>query len=170
MLQPGQERLWWEEFDAGRGQFDRQRQPVQAGTDLDDSTRIAGIQLKIWLDCLGALEEEGNGGIVGEELRSRKLCEVRKRQGWDGTFVFPLDVQGGTAGHEDAQVGATGQQVRQVWGRWQDLLEVVEQEQQALVSQEGFEEVQQGSRSAIFDAERLGDGGHNQAVVADGSE
>ncbi len=39
-----------------------------------------------------------------------------------------------------------------------------------LVSQEGFEEVQQGSRSSFFDFERLSDGWNNQIGVADGSK
>ncbi len=107
---------------------------------------------------------------MGEDLRLKKLVKVRKRQWWDWKFVFPLDVQHGTAGDQHFQLKARGQQVGQVRGCRQNLLEIVEDKQQALVSQESFEEVQQGSGPALFDVEDLGDGGHDQIGIADGSE
>src|SRR5262249_1755362 len=119
---------------------------------------------------LGALEKEGDGGRVGEDLRSGKLCEVRERQGWDGKFLFALDMQGGAAGHQELEVRTEGQEVRQLWGCWQELLEVIEHEQQVLVHQKSCEQVLQRSRSALFDAECLSDGGNDQVGIADGSK
>ncbi len=43
--------------------------------------------------------------------------------------MFALNVQGGAAGYQEGEVRATGQQVGQMWGGCEDLLEVVEQEQ-----------------------------------------
>ncbi len=69
---------------------------------------VGAGHLECRFDGLGALEEEGDSGRVGEDLRPRKLCEVRDCQGWDGKLVFPLDMQGGAAGDQDAKMWATG--------------------------------------------------------------
>jgi hypothetical protein len=170
MFQPGQQGLRREQLDAGSGQFDGERQAIQVCTNLSESRGVGRGHLERRLNSLGTLEEEGNGGIVRQGIYGGKLFKIRERQWRNGKLVFPLDVQGGATGDQDAEVWATGQQVRQLWCRWQELLEVVEQEQQVLVSQKCFEEVQQGSRSTLFEVERLGDGGHNQVGAADRSE
>src|SRR6266567_3562998 len=140
MFQPGQEGVRGEELAAGGCQFDGEWQAIQTDTDLRDGTSSGAGHLERRFRGLGALEKEGDGGRVGEDLRSRKLCEVRERQGWDRKFMFALDMQGGATGDQE------------------------------LVHQKSFEQVQQGSRSALFDAKCLGDGGNNQVGVADGSE
>src|SRR6266566_8960651 len=170
MFQPGQEGVRGEELAAGGCQFEGQGQAIETDTNLGDGTSIGASHLERRFDGLGALEKEGDGGRVGEDLRSRKLCEVRERQGWDRKFMFALDMQGGATGDQELESRTEGQQVRQVWGCWQDLLEVVEHEQQVLVHQKSFEQVQQGSRSALFDAECLSDGGNEQFGIADGSK
>ena len=65
---------------------------------------------------------------------------------------------------------ATGKQVCQLWGCWQELLEVIDHEQQVFVFQEGFEYVHERQRSALLDFERLCDGGNDQRRVVDRSE
>ena len=65
---------------------------------------------------------------------------------------------------------ATGQQVGQVRGGCQDLLEVVEQEQHVFLTERGFEQIEQEPRCSLFEIEALGDGGHDQGGVADGGE
>src|SRR5207248_2287859 len=73
-------------------------------------------------------------------------------------------------GHEDGEVWATGQQVGQVRGGWQDLLEIVEQEQHVFITERGFEQIEQGPRCSLFEIEGLGDGGDDQGGVAEGGE
>jgi hypothetical protein len=84
--------------------------------------------------------------------------------------VFASKVEGGTTGYQDGEVWATGQQVGQVWSGWQDLLEVVEQEQQVFGMERGFEQIEQGPRCGLFEIEGSGDGGDDQSGVTDGSE
>ena len=59
-----EQRLWWEQFHAGRRQFDRQRQPIQAHTYFGDGPSVGVGQLKVGLRGLGALEEERHRSIV----------------------------------------------------------------------------------------------------------
>ncbi len=146
-----------EQLDAGSGQFDSQGQAIETGADFGDGTSVGRGHLERGLDCPGALEEEGNGGIVRQGIYGRKLFQIGERQWRNGKLVFALDVQHGTAGDQHFQLRARGQQVGQVRGCWQNLLEIVEDEQQVLVFQEGFQQVQQGARSALFEVERLGD-------------
>src|SRR6266699_1934755 len=71
----------------------------------------------------------------------RKMREVGERQRWDGKFVFTTDVQYSTAGHQDFELRAGGQQVRKPRYCWQHLLEVVQQQQQVLVLQRGLQKI-----------------------------
>ncbi len=104
--------------------------PSRRVHNLGNETRIGRGKLEGGLDCLSALQEESHRGRVGEGFRRRQLCEVGDRQGWDRKRMFTLDMQYGTTGHQQFQVGARGQQTGQVRGCRQDLFEVVENEQQ----------------------------------------
>src|SRR6266566_7005067 len=83
--------------------------------------------------------------------------------------IRALHERAGPPGWSQAYELRTGfQQVRQGRGGCYDLLEVVEQQQEVLVSQEGCEEVQQGACSTLFEFKHLGNGGNNQVRVANG--
>src|SRR6266705_2708290 len=139
-------------------------------TDLGDGASIDRGDLEHRFGSVSALEKEGDGDRVGQDLQIRKLVQIRKRQGWDGELVFALDMQCAATRDQHLQLRAKGEEFGQPGGCRHYLLEVIKEEQQVLVSQEGFEEVQQGLRFALFDLKCLGDGGKKQIGVADGSE
>src|SRR6266567_4395693 len=70
MFQPGQEGVRGEELAAGGCQFDGEWQAIQTDTDLRDGTSSGAGHLERRFRGLGALEKEGDGGRVGEDLRS----------------------------------------------------------------------------------------------------
>ncbi len=105
-----------------------------------------------------------------ERFAISTLLQVGHGQWRNQVFVLSTNAQDLAAGHKHIELRTGFQQVRQGWGGCYDLLEVVEQQQKVFVSQEGFEEVQQGTRSALFEFKHLGNGGNYQVRVANGSE
>src|SRR6266566_10133411 len=170
MSQACQECLWGEEFAACRGQFDGQRQPIQAHTDLGDSSGVGGSHLEVGTGSLHTLKEEGYCRILGEGLASWKMGEVGERQWRDGKLVFPTDMQHGTAGYQDLELRAVSQQVRKPRCRCGYLLEVVEEQQQALVLQISLQKTRYWLLSGFFDPQCLSNRGNDQVEIANGSQ
>jgi hypothetical protein len=111
MSQACQESLWGKHFDARCCQFDGQRQPIQAHTDLGDGMGTGGSHLEVGPGSLRTVQEEGHGRILGEGFAPWKMGKVRQRQWWDGKLVLATDVQHSTTGHQHLELRAVGQQV-----------------------------------------------------------
>ena len=58
----------------------------------------------------------------------------------------------------------------ELWRGGHDLLKVVEQQQQALVLQNQFHQIEQWEPFELFDRKLLGDGGQEQVRVTDGGK
>ncbi len=106
----------------------------------------------------------------------RERCEVRQASGI-GEFqrrhrelVLGSHMQHLAARHQYLEPRAGGEQVYYLYGCAHHLLKVVQQEQHLLLSQVLPQAFQQGLAHPFPHAEGLGDGGHNQFRVADGSQ
>src|SRR5260370_25153863 len=88
----------------------------------------------------------------------------------DDELVLTVHMQRGTARDQNGEVRTTRQEIGQMWCCRQDLLEVVEEEQQVLVTEEGFQEGDERSSADLFDAKRLSSGRGDQGGRADGSQ
>src|SRR5207237_1858726 len=60
MLQTSQHRLWGKQFDTRPCQFNGQRQPVQADTNLRDRAEIGGCHRETWPGSPCSLQEKGD--------------------------------------------------------------------------------------------------------------
>ena len=94
------------------------------------------------------------------------MGEVGERQWWDGKLVFTTDVQHGTTDHQDFELGAADQQVRKPRCRCRYLPEIVEQQQQVLVSYMGLQQIRYWLLSGFLDPEHLGNGWIDQIRIA----
>ena len=65
--------------------------------------------------------------------------------------MFPTDMQYSTTGHQDFELRAVSQEVRKPRCRCGYLLEVVEEQQQALVLQRGLQKIRYWLLSGFFD-------------------
>src|SRR5207248_9553816 len=99
-----------------------------------------------------------------------QVGEIGQRQWRDGKLVFPTEVEHRTTGHQDFKMGAIGQQVRKSRCRCQYLLEVVEEQQQSLVLQRRFQEVEQWLLVGFVQSEHLGKRRDDQVRNANGSQ
>src|SRR5437763_84536 len=79
-------------------------------------------------------------------------------------------MQHGSAGHEDRELRAEREEVFDLWSGGHDLLKVVEQQQQALVSQKLVHQIEQEEPFTLFERKMLGDGWQEQVRVTDGSK
>ncbi len=67
------------------------------------------------------------------------MLQVGHGQRWYGEFVFALQVQHRPAGHQDLQPGTGREEFGEQGRGLQHLLEVIQEQQQLFVPQEGFE-------------------------------
>src|SRR6266849_200697 len=93
----------------------------------------------------------------------------------DCELVFPLDMQYSATGHQDFQMWAGSEQVSKLWSLHHHLLEAVQHQQEVLIAQECFQVLrvflaQVWSQLLVFQAERVGDGMHDECGIADGGQ
>ncbi len=98
------------------------------------------------------------------------MGEVGERQWRDGKLVFPTDMQHSTAGYQDLELRAVSQQARKPRCRCGYLLEVVEEQQQALVLQISLQKTRYWLLSGFFDPQCLSNRGNDQVEIANGSQ
>ena len=126
-----------EQPQARRGQFQRQRQPVQPSANLRDQPSIIKAQLETRADRAGPLREELRGRVVAHHPQRR--VERWQLERAHGVLVFTTQAQRAAAGDEDFQLRASLQQFSDLrCGRY-ELLEIVEHQQQRLGLQCGFD-------------------------------
>ena len=75
-----------------------------------------------------------------------------------------------STGHDHLEVWAGSEKICHLHGGTDHLLKVVQQQQEVLLVQECFQQVEQWLSCDFFDVERLGDGRHDQRGIADGSQ
>ena len=130
----------------------------------------------------GTLDEQPDRGVLAERgqvdgarsatevhpLQAGLLARVgRRRQARDLVLLLARDVEHGAAGDDRLDLGRRPQQVGDDRGGRDDLLEVVEDQQQALVAQPVGERLVDRSRGALGDAEGAGDPRRDEHRIAD---
>jgi hypothetical protein len=157
-------------LDAGGRQLDGQGQSVEAGADLGDGRGRGVGDGEVRLDGKRPLQEERGGWVARERRRIRRRRWQRKRR--QRVFVLAAQVERLAARDQGAQSRALGKEVGHQWSGGGNLLEVVQQEQDALASQVGLEDFLGRARPPLDLAQiqRPGDGGGDERGVADGSE
>ena len=116
MLQPSEHRRRGQQLDPRRGQLDRERQAVEAIADLGDRVEVGLVRLEVRTHLACPLEEHADGGVARERL--------------EGELLLAADAQPCAARHGDLQARARGDDRRQRRRGFDDLLEVVDDEQQ----------------------------------------
>ncbi len=162
--------LRWEQLAPGSGQFERQRQAIQAHADLCDGVRISRGQLKGRLDGLRAQDKEAHRGPLQEGLWLWQLREIGERERGNRELLLSREVEGGSAGDEHAETRTGGEQHKELGCRLEQVLEVVQQQQQVPLAQRSPHLFLQGEISHIPQAERLGDRCQDPGRIADRGE
>jgi hypothetical protein len=167
--QTGQQRLWREDRATRGGEFDRQRQTIEANADFGHRSRIALCDRELRLDRIDSRREEGNGGGCERRLWRQRVREVGRRQRRYVEEVFPADMQRRAARRQDRDAGTAGQDLGDIRRGGGDLLAVIEQEEVLLPRQVIAEVIKWCAVARIAQIERAGDRGHNQRRVAERS-
>ena len=113
-----------------RGQFDGQGQAVEPGADGGDGGGVFGRQGEAGARGAGALDEQGYGRRGQQFGRGRHARRGQAQRG-NGVVVLAIEAQQLAASDQQRQPARPAQQMQQVVGGVEHLLEVVEDEQQA---------------------------------------
>ena len=180
--QPGEDGRGRQAADARRGELDGQRHPAQAGADPGHRIGVVGGQREVGPDAGRARHEQADRGIPSEGFRITAPLRIgqpltlqraqARRVGWhaqpaDRVFLLARDAQHGPARADDGELGQRPQQVRDVGGRIDQLLEVVEHEEDGLPRERVRQGVEGSSPRRLGDAQSVRDGREDQRRVGD---
>ena len=161
------------QLDARGRELDRQRQAVQAVTDLRHGRRVVLIDLEVGTHRLGAVDEKADGVVLAH---ARVDAVVGQAERLDGKLPFGLEPQRRPARDHDREAGAGGQEIRHHRLRAPELLEVVEDQQRSPVAQVVAHDVGRidvavgAGRAAHAEAEKAHDRGRYTGRVLHGVE
>ena len=137
---------------ARRRQLNRQRDAVERVADPLDGLLVVWRDLEVRLDGVRALDEEVDRLLIGERL--------------DVEALLAADAQQHPAGDQDRELRGVREQCGESRRGVHDLLEIVEDEQDAALAQRGRQVLHDRRIAGVADAERLGDAvGHALGVV-----
>jgi hypothetical protein len=156
VVEAGQQRNGVEERGRRRSELDGERQPVEAPADVGDRVVLVGGAREASTRRGRARVEELDAGVVGEGL--------------DADDVLGPDAERRPARREHDELRAVRRQGREVRGRVEDLLEVVEQQEHPPARQEGSQPVRGAAVARLRDAERGRDRRNDEAGVGDGGD
>ena len=149
------------------GQLDGQREPVDAGADGGDGGGVLLRDGEVGPDGPRPLDEEGDRLAAGERLRRGRALGVGERQRGHRVLALGGQAERGAAGGEHPQARRGRQQVGHDRRGVRHLLEVVQDQQQALGLEVARERLAQGFAGDLPDTERPGDGTEHQLRVAE---
>ena len=152
VLQTSEHRRRGQQLDPRRGQLDRERQAVELVADLRDRGQVGLVRLEVRTHLARPLEEHADGGLARERARAELL--------------LPGDAQPCAARHGDLQARARGDDRRERGRGFDDLLEVVDDEQQPAAVEVGDEALLEVALD-VEEPERPRDRADDEAGVAD---
>lgn len=153
VLQEGEEFLGLLAAQPSRGEFDRERNAVEARADALHHRPGAGGQPELRVGGVGALREEPHR--VGRDGHRR-----------DGEDLLPRQAEGLPAGGEDVQRGGRGEEPRgELRAGPDEVFAGVEDEQQVLVGEVPGEHLVLGPGRVVGGAQGRGDRVHEQFGV-----
>ena len=152
---------------AGRGELDRQRQPVETSADLHHGGGVRVVDGEVVTHGPRPLDEEAHGGERGELSERRRLGERRHRQRRDGVLALGAKAQRGAAGGEDRDAGARDEELIELGRHAGHLLEIVEDEQRRGLLEALDQGVERRARALDRRAESGGDTWQHQRRIGD---
>ena len=167
LLQPGQQGNGRQHVDPGGGQFDRQRQAVEAAADRGGRGRVNG-QIRVLGERAGGEERDRRGGAQRRLGWLLGLSGHRQRR--DGDHLFAGEAQPRPAGRQYRQRRADGKEIGDQWRGVDHLLEVVQHEQNPPSAQEGAQPLHDRRLAAFDHAERPRDRRPDLGGIADRRE
>ena len=97
---------------AGRGELDRQRQPVDAPADLRDRRGVAVAEIERGIVGSRPLDEQGDCIVAGQCLRVLGRSELGQRERRDGIALLGVQRERLAAGGKHRQRGTGAEQAR----------------------------------------------------------
>ena len=104
-VEPGEDCRRIEELGAGRSQFDREREAIEADADGRDRRCVLRVELEVGANGSRALDEERDRIEPGERLGWRHVARAGDAQRRDRILLLAPEVKDLAARRQDGQVG-----------------------------------------------------------------
>ncbi len=115
--------------DPARDELDRQRQAIEADTDLGHGARVRRGEGEVRPHRPGALDEQRDRSDVQERGRIEAREVSWQGEWWDGELLLAIDVQHAATRDQHREAGRRSEELLDQGARGQQMLEVVEDEQ-----------------------------------------
>src|SRR5262245_49757019 len=102
----------------GRGQFNRQRQPIQVCANGCDCLYIFMSEKKIALERLRTLDEERYRGRFGLLVGRAAVSTIRQSQWWHDELMFTINMQPDPTRDQDFETRHAGEQLAHQQSGW----------------------------------------------------
>ena len=152
-----------------RGELDRQGQSIETRAECRDSCRVSVIQREARVNLARPLREESHRGTLGDIVDARRLHR-RQSQRLHRQDVLAADAETLTTGGQDSHLRAFSEQVGNCGSSRDHLLDVVENEEEALVTQPVHQRLAEIQPTPFAHADCGGDSGENHVRFADRPE
>src|SRR6516164_11179718 len=103
MFEAGQQSRWWEHRAARCCQFEGQREPVQAATDLDNGLRIVSRECESGLHLPHTFDEQSDRWDLRQSVEVGEELSIWQRQRQDRNHPLVANPQGLATGHEQCE-------------------------------------------------------------------
>ncbi len=188
MLERRARRAWGGRHpDTGGGQLYRERKAVEADAYFGNSRGVIAGNLKVGLDSLRSFDEEADSFILSVvshlllwglgcgEIGGAILFEVPSighSEERHGILALSVNSEDNSAGDEHFEVGRGFDEGGNLGSSGNNLLEIVEDEKEALVFEIGLEGIDNGGAGDLLDTEGFSNSGGDEPLLLgrEGSE
>jgi hypothetical protein len=162
-----EQRLWRQEPESGGRELESERQAVQAPTDRCDGPGVPGRQLERASGRPRALDEQRDRRIRDERLGRARIGRRGKLERFEPVLPFGGDPQRCPARGHDPQPGAALDQAGQLRSGPHDLLEVVQEQERLLVTDQCGDAVAERPPLSLLHVKRRRESGEKLRGIVD---
>ena len=151
----GQQRRRFKHLAARRCEFDGERQPVKSPADVRHGLRVVLAQCESGPDRLRSSHEEHHRRGRPDLWQQADSCP-RQCQWQDREFLLTGDMERHAAGDQHPEFWQALQEVGELVGSRDNVLEIVEDQQDSLTTESQFQALGAGAISSLTDTDHAG--------------
>ena len=151
-----------EHLDERRGQFDRQRQAIEARADFGDGGSVGIGHGEVRLDGLRPLDKETHGLVLTQRLNRGQMGWIGKWQRCERIFPLTIGMERSPTCRQHFETGHLGKQLGDELGGINDALDVVQDDEQVLSAHDARQTIHEITAFSPH-AEDTRDGGGDEA-------
>src|SRR5215213_2475742 len=126
LLQAPQQRLWWEQFDKGRGELNRQRKAIEPMANLRHRGGVVHSHGEAGLHRSRPLDKEANRLELEHVLERRQVLRIRHQERRKRVLLLTSGVEWRAARHQYLRTWSPGEETGDERRRLEHAFEIIQ--------------------------------------------